>query len=52
MGVFGTQSRGPDLVVALIMAGLAISVGLSSTRQAREMTGIKRYDTCELSIGS
>ena len=34
-GVFGTNSHWPDLVVALIMAGLAISAGLSITRQAR-----------------
>ncbi|OYY31521.1 MAG: cation transporter [Halothiobacillus sp. 24-54-40] len=35
-GVFGTDSRWPDLGVALIMASLAIWAGLSITRQARE----------------
>jgi Co/Zn/Cd efflux system component len=34
-GVFGTNSRWPDLAVALIMSGLAISAGLSIMRQAR-----------------
>ncbi|MHB8920909.1 MAG: cation transporter [Halothiobacillus sp.] len=35
MGVFGTHSRWPDLLVAAIMAGLAISAGISIVRQAR-----------------
>ena len=34
-GVFGTGSGWPDLVVALIMAGLALSAGFSVVRQAR-----------------
>ncbi|MBE0595373.1 MAG: cation transporter [Gemmatimonadales bacterium] len=34
MGVFGTGSRWPDLVVALVMASLAISAGWSVLRQA------------------
>ncbi len=34
-GVLGTDSRWPDLAVALIMASLAISAGWSITRQAR-----------------
>ncbi|MCQ4257142.1 cation transporter [Stutzerimonas stutzeri] len=34
-GVFGTDSAWPDLIVALIMAGLAISAGYSVVRQAR-----------------
>ncbi len=35
-GVFGTGSGWPDLIVALIMAGLAISAGYSVVRQARQ----------------
>lgn len=35
VGVFGTGSGWPDLVVALVMAGLAISAGISVVRQAR-----------------
>ncbi len=35
-GVFGTGSAWPDLIVALIMAGLAISAGYSVVRQARQ----------------
>jgi hypothetical protein len=31
-GVFGTDSRWPDLLVALMRAGLVISAGLSITR--------------------
>lgn len=34
-GVFGTGSAWPDLVVALIMAALALSAGLTVMRQAR-----------------
>lgn len=36
LGVFGTASRLPDLVVAAIMASLAISSGVSTVRRARE----------------
>lgn len=35
-GVFGTGSGWPDLIVALIMAGLALSAGYSVVRQARQ----------------
>lgn len=35
-GVFGTASAWPDLIVALIMAGLALSAGYSVVRQARQ----------------
>lgn len=35
LGVFGTDSRWPDLIVALIMSWLAISAGWSIVRQAR-----------------
>jgi Co/Zn/Cd efflux system component len=35
LGVFGTGSRWPDLLVATVMAGLALSAGLSVVRQAR-----------------
>lgn len=38
-GVFGTGSGWPDLVVALIMAGLALSAGYSVVRQARQELG-------------
>jgi len=34
-GVFGTGSGWPDFLVALIMAGLALSAGYSVVRQAR-----------------
>ena len=34
IGVFGTGSRWPDLVVALVMASLALSAGWSVLRQA------------------
>jgi Co/Zn/Cd efflux system component len=34
-GVFGTGTRWPDLLVAAVMAGLALSAGLSVVRQAR-----------------
>ncbi len=36
LGVFGTGSRWPDLAVALVMAGLAISAAVSVLRQARQ----------------
>ena len=35
LGVFGTGSRWPDLLVAAVMAGLGLSAGLSVLRQAR-----------------
>ncbi|AZZ46745.1 cation transporter [Pseudomonadaceae bacterium SI-3] len=35
-GVFGTGSAWPDLIVALVMAGLALSAGFSVVRQARQ----------------
>lgn len=35
-GVFGTGAGWPDLVVALVMAGLALSAGFSVVRQARQ----------------
>jgi Co/Zn/Cd efflux system component len=35
LGVFGTGTRWPDLLVATVMAGLALSAGLSVVRQAR-----------------
>ena len=35
-GVFSTGSGWPDLIVALIMAGLALSAGYSVVRQARQ----------------
>jgi Co/Zn/Cd efflux system component len=35
-GVFGTGSGWPDFIVALIMAGLALSAGYSVVRQARQ----------------
>ncbi len=36
VGVFGTKTRWPDLLVAVVMAGLALSAGLSVVRQARQ----------------
>lgn len=36
LGVFGTGSRWPDLLVAAVMAGLALSAGLGVMRQARQ----------------
>jgi Co/Zn/Cd efflux system component len=36
LGVFGTGTRWPDLLVATVMAGLALSAGLSVMRQARQ----------------
>lgn len=38
-GVFSTGSGWPDLIVALIMAGLALSAGYSVVRQARQELG-------------
>jgi len=35
LGVFGTGSAWPDLVVAAVMAGLAITAGHSVLQQAR-----------------
>ncbi|WP_407292574.1 cation transporter [Stutzerimonas zhaodongensis] len=35
-GVFGTGSGWPDLIVALVMAGLALSAGFSVVQQARQ----------------
>jgi Co/Zn/Cd efflux system component len=35
LGVFGTGTGWPDLLVATVMAGLALSAGLSVLRQAR-----------------
>jgi Co/Zn/Cd efflux system component len=35
VGVFGTGTRWPDLLVATIMATLALTAGLSVVRQAR-----------------
>lgn len=36
LGVFGTGSRLPDLFVAILMASLAITAGVSTVRRARE----------------
>jgi Co/Zn/Cd efflux system component len=36
LGVFGTGTRWPDLLVAAVMAGLALAAGLSVVRQARQ----------------
>lgn len=36
LGVFGTGSRLPDLVVATIMASVAVAGGVSTVRRARE----------------
>jgi Co/Zn/Cd efflux system component len=36
LGVFGTGTRWPDLLVATIMAALALAAGLSVVRQARQ----------------
>lgn len=41
-GVLGTGSAWPDLIVALIMAGLALSAGFSVVRQARQELGTLR----------
>lgn len=41
LGVFGTGTRWPDLLVALVMGGLALSGGWSVIRQARvELQGV------------
>ncbi|KJH79220.1 cation transporter [Stutzerimonas stutzeri] len=42
-GVFGTGSGWPDLIVALIMAGLALSAGFSVVRQARQELGTPQH---------
>jgi Co/Zn/Cd efflux system component len=39
VGVFGTGTRWPDLLVAALMALLALSAGLSVMRQARQELG-------------
>ena len=36
LGVLGTGTRWPDLAVAAVMAGLALSAGVSVVRQARQ----------------
>jgi Co/Zn/Cd efflux system component len=36
LGVFGTGTRWPDLLVATVMAGLALSAGVGVLRQARQ----------------
>jgi Co/Zn/Cd efflux system component len=36
VGVFGTGTRWPDLLVAAVMGGLALAAGLSVIRQARQ----------------
>jgi Co/Zn/Cd efflux system component len=41
LGVFGTGTRWPDLLVAAAMAGLALSAGLSVVRQARRELGTR-----------
>jgi Co/Zn/Cd efflux system component len=41
LGVFGTGTRWPDLLVAAVMAGLALSAGLSVVRQARRELGTR-----------
>lgn len=41
LGVFGTGTRWPDLLVAAVMAGLALSAGLSVLRQARQELGTR-----------
>jgi Co/Zn/Cd efflux system component len=41
LGVFGTGTRWPDLLVAVVMAGLALSAGLSVVRQARRELGAR-----------
>ncbi len=42
-GVFGTGSGWPDFVVAMIMAGLALSAGYSVVRQARKELGTPQH---------
>ncbi|HVE54398.1 MAG TPA: cation transporter [Ramlibacter sp.] len=39
VGVFGTGTRWPDLLVAAVMAGLALSAGVSVLRHARRELG-------------
>jgi Co/Zn/Cd efflux system component len=39
VGVFGTGTRWPDLLVAAVMAALALAAGLSVVRQARQELG-------------
>ena len=39
-GVSGTGSGWPDLIVALMMGGLALSSGMAVVRQARQELGI------------
>jgi cation diffusion facilitator family transporter len=39
LGVFGTGTRWPDLLVAAVMAALALTAGLSVVRQARRELG-------------
>jgi Co/Zn/Cd efflux system component len=41
LGVFGTGSRWPDLLVAAVMAGLALTAGASVLRQARRELGTR-----------
>jgi Co/Zn/Cd efflux system component len=41
VGVFGTGTRWPDLLVAIVMAGLALTAGLSVVRQARQELGTR-----------
>lgn len=41
-GVFSAQSRWPDLAVALIMSGLAVSAGFSIMRQSQEELRIQK----------
>lgn len=45
LGVFGTGSRWPDLLVAVAMAGLALSAGLAVLRQARAELGVAGQDS-------
>ncbi|MEJ5990381.1 cation transporter [Ramlibacter sp. PS3R-8] len=41
VGVFGSGTRWPDLLVAAVMAGLALTAGLSVLRQARRELEVK-----------
>lgn len=41
LGVFGTGSRWPDLLVAAVMAALSLSAGLAVVRQARQELAAK-----------
>lgn len=48
-GVFGTGSGWPDLVVAVIMAGLALSSGIAVIRQAsRELKRESKFTAAVL----